>query len=223
MAGSTLDSAAHLQVTWGNAISAVGSVSCCYDDPPTALRDAFNQELLRSLWNNTRIAVSWHLPHAETQRRNAERAAHPSWITGCACSGPRCLLVARHRQEEADELATASAAASLPLVPGDGTLLARLPRPPGSGSAWKPSPEILAKPRRSAIVLVAWQLDKSRVDGFAAMLGSDLDGAVTIQGQGTSSAGHRMPSGNTATHSTPVTRQAPPRSRSSRTAHGQHH
>ena len=190
MPGSPPEAAAHLQVAWVNAISTRGGVSCCYEDPPTALRDAWNPGLEQNLWNNTTVSVRWHLSHEATRRRETEWAAHPRWGWSCECGPPpfSCLLSARHREEKRSEYAAAIAATGLSPMPGEETLLARLPPSPGSGPGWEPGPEILAMPRRGVILLATGHLDAQSVAIFADMLASGLDGGVTTRKRGTSAA-----------------------------------
>lgn len=185
MTGSPPEAAAHLQVAWVNAISTRGGVSCCYEDPPTALRDAWNLGLERNLWNNTTVSVRWHLSHEATRHREAEWAAHPRWGWSCEC-GPApfpCRLSARHREEERSEYAAAIAATGLSPMPGEQTLLARLPPYPGTGPSWEPGPKILAMPRRGVILLSARHLDAQSMAIFTDMLASGLDGRVTTRNE----------------------------------------
>src|SRR5215469_17663449 len=117
VSGGIVDSLAHIEVTWGNAISR-DSITCCYGDLATALRDAWNPGL--GLWNNTRVEVFWHPSHAGSRRRDAESSAHrPKYLwQQCACGPGQCSLPARHAAQAHAEITAAAAAAGFSSPPG---------------------------------------------------------------------------------------------------------
>lgn len=177
---SLSETSAHIRVIWGNAIGP-GELSCCYDDPATALRDAWTAALER--WNNTNVTIWWHPSHAGTRRREAEYADHPAGRWSCAC-GIRCALPERFQAEEDAEITAAVTAAGITPMPRPGRggrLLARLPGSRAAGPEWQPGPAALAGPRRGAILAVARHVDVPLITSFTAALGSELGGAVVVQ------------------------------------------
>lgn len=183
MTAGTAEDSGHIKVTWGNAISR-DRVTCCYDDPATALRDAWDREL--ELWNNTYVEVSWHASHEGGRQREAESAGHrpASLWQWCACGPGRCTLPERHWAAEHAEIAEAAAAAGITPVPRpgyEGHLIARVPERPGRAPGWRPGPGVLAAARRGGI-LVAGHARAGHVSRLAGLLGRDLDGTLTVRG-----------------------------------------
>lgn len=175
--GTSCETSAHIRVTWQNAIGR-GLVSACYEDPATALRDAWTPAL--HPWNNTRVRADWEPSHEGTRRRQSERAPHLTWPSNCAC-GLICRLPGRHRAEENAEVAAAAAAS--PLIPAPGSAgdraIAELPAGRGTGGpAWRPPPEILAAPRRGTIIVAAAIPGPLPAARLAAALGAELGGVV---------------------------------------------
>ena len=185
------DEAAHLCVTRANAISHRGTVTCCYANPVTALRDAWDPSPDLRPWNNTSVAVRWEPGHAAAQRRTAEYAAHSErehrWLWSpwpCEGKGQPCAVAAQHQEQAAAEIAAAAAAAS-GITPADGpggAAHAATPPGPDPGPPWRPAADVLTRPRRGRIVLDPCGLDQETVTTVAARLSSGLDGTLTVLG-----------------------------------------
>jgi hypothetical protein len=89
----------HVMVTWANAITTGQRVSECFGNRDDAL--AASQDRAREQWNNTRVTLCWHEPHARAEARSARSAAHHGYrhVWGIICG--ECAAISADRDNSA--------------------------------------------------------------------------------------------------------------------------
>ena len=95
----TVTDAPHVMVTWANAITTGQRVSECFASRDDALSAAADRA--REQWNNTRVTLAWHEPHARSEARADRSALHRDYrhVWGLVCG--ECLAISADRDDSA--------------------------------------------------------------------------------------------------------------------------